>query len=69
MAETLGVVSSGMAVVSLAIQLAENIKKLKDFCQAVREAPDNLLRVIDELETLSSVLEGVDRSRLFWIPE
>jgi hypothetical protein len=27
------------------------------------------LRVIDELETLSSVLEGVDRSRLFWIPE
>ncbi|KAH7317327.1 hypothetical protein BKA65DRAFT_557532 [Rhexocercosporidium sp. MPI-PUGE-AT-0058] len=62
MAELLGVVSSGMAVVSLAIQAAESIEKLKSFYSLIQSAPEDILFAIDELETLSMVFEEVDRS-------
>lgn len=61
MAEALGLAASGFAVVSLAIQVAENINKLKAFISRVKDAPSDVLFVIDELETLSLVLEDVDR--------
>ena len=62
MAAILGVVSSGMAVVSLAIQVAESIQKVRSFCSFIQSAPDDILLAIEELEILSVVLEHVDRS-------
>jgi hypothetical protein len=40
MAEVFGVVSGDLGVVSLAIQIADSIKQLKDFYDLVKEAPD-----------------------------
>lgn len=62
MAEVLGVVASGMSVVSLAIQVAESINKLKAFYSLVQSAPTEILLLLDELETLSLILEDIDSS-------
>ncbi|KAH7319434.1 hypothetical protein BKA65DRAFT_102195 [Rhexocercosporidium sp. MPI-PUGE-AT-0058] len=62
MAEVLGTVASGFAIVSLAIQIAETIHKLKAFHSLMQSAPSDILLAIEELETLSMVLEDVDRS-------
>jgi hypothetical protein len=62
MAEVLGVVASGMSVVSLAIQVAESINKLKAFYSLVQSAPTDIILLLDELETLSLILEDVDSS-------
>ncbi|KAL2063621.1 hypothetical protein VTL71DRAFT_5426 [Oculimacula yallundae] len=62
MAEVLGTVASGFAVVSLAIQIAETIQKLRKFHSLMQSAPTDILFAIEELETLSMVLEDVDRS-------
>jgi hypothetical protein len=48
--------ASVVAVVSLAIQLAEGIQKLSEFWKAVQDAPTNVGMLFDELETLSTVL-------------
>jgi hypothetical protein len=61
MAELLGVAASGMNVVSLAIQIAESLKKLKDFCDLMKAAPEAIRVAIDEVETLSFILEDIDR--------
>lgn len=62
MAETLGAVASGFAVVSLAIQVAETINKLRNFYSLMQSAPADILFAIEDLETLSLILEDVDRS-------
>ncbi|CZT51960.1 uncharacterized protein RSE6_13187 [Rhynchosporium secalis] len=62
MAEILGTIASGFAVISLAIQIAGTIQKLKNFHSLMQSAPTDILFAIEELETLSMVLEDVDRS-------
>jgi len=62
MAELLGVVASGMSVVSLGIQIAESIQKLRAFYALVQAAPADILLPLDELETLSLILEDIDQS-------
>ncbi len=47
--------ASGMAVVSLAIQLGGNIKQLHDFWGSVKEAPDDIHTINTDLSLLSSV--------------
>jgi hypothetical protein len=61
MADPLSAIASGMSVVSLAIQVAENIKKLKDFCDLMKAAPEEIRLAIDEVETLSLIMEDIDR--------
>ena len=62
MAELLAVAASGISVVSFAIQIAESIQKLKYFYSLVQSAPTDILLLIDEIETLSLILEDIDRS-------
>jgi hypothetical protein len=62
MAELLGAVASGVGVVSFAFQVTESIQKLKAFYSLVRSAPAEILFLLDELETLSLILEDIDRS-------
>lgn len=61
MAEVLGVAASGISVVSLAIQVAESIKKLRDFCDLMKAAPEEIRLALDEVETLSMIMEDIDR--------
>ncbi|KAK4548262.1 hypothetical protein LTR36_010132 [Oleoguttula mirabilis] len=56
MAEILGAVSSAVGIASSALELAESIKKFKNFCVRVAHAPKNLQRTLREIEVLSSLL-------------
>ena len=56
MAEALSTVASGIAVVTVAVQLAESVKKLCDFWNSIKEAPEEIQAISLDLELLSSVL-------------
>lgn len=62
MAEVFGVVSGDLGVVSLVIQIADSIKQLKDFCDLVKEAPDEVRLALGEVEVLSLVLQDIEQS-------
>jgi hypothetical protein len=62
MAEVLGVVASGMSVMSLAFQVADSVKKLKDFCDFVKDAPEEIRLTLDEIEAMTLVLGDIDES-------
>lgn len=48
--------ASGFAVISLAIQLADGVKKLCDFWNSVKDAPEDIQGVIADLRLLLIVL-------------
>ena len=54
--EGLSAAASGIAVASIAIQLAESFEKLCDFWKSVQNAPENIRAISIDLELLSSVL-------------
>ena len=54
--EGLSAAASGIAVVSVAIQLAESFKKLSDFWKSIKEAPEDIRAISVDLELLSGVL-------------
>lgn len=49
--------SSVIAVVSLVIQLADSVNKIHEFLKTVRSAPAELTRLIEELDTLHTLLD------------
>ena len=51
--------ASATAVVSLAVQLADSIKKLYDFCESVHEAPEEVRNITADLKLLSAVLSEI----------
>ncbi|CAF9920432.1 hypothetical protein IMSHALPRED_004893 [Imshaugia aleurites] len=57
--EGLPTTASGLAVVSIAIQLAENFKKLRDFWISIKEAPEDIRAISVDLELVSSVLTQI----------
>lgn len=59
MAEVVGVV---VGVVSLGVQLAESVQKVKRFYNDVKDAPERLADVIDEIESLSDILIDLEGS-------
>ena len=59
MAEGLSTAASGVAVLSLAVQLVESVKKLCDFWNSIKEAPEDIQAISTDLELLSSALKGI----------
>ena len=59
MAEILGVVSGGFAVVSLALQLVDATQKLHTFWQSFEDAGSDVERIKDHLTTLHAVAATV----------
>ncbi|KAH7552477.1 hypothetical protein BM1_08428 [Bipolaris maydis] len=57
--EALSGVASGMAVASLSIQLIDSIATIKTFIRNVRDAQQELERLVDLLERLEALLEDV----------
>jgi hypothetical protein len=57
MAEVVGLV---MGAVSLGVQLAESVQKVKRFYDAVKDAPERLADIIDETESLSDILTEME---------
>jgi hypothetical protein len=62
MAEVLGVVASGISIASIAIQIGDSAFKLKEFWDTVKEAPEEIKYLIDEIETLSLILSDIGNS-------
>lgn len=56
------VAASGIAVVSLAIQLAQSIRRINQFWTSVTYAPDEVSRIRDDLDLLESILESIAES-------
>jgi hypothetical protein len=51
---------SGPGVASLALQIGDCVIRLKGFWDAVKEAPEEIKNLIEEIETLSLVLSGFE---------
>jgi hypothetical protein len=60
--EPLSGVSSVIAVVSLAIQIANSIKKLSNFFESVQGAPEDIRCLIEDLDLLTGVLEEIGQN-------
>ncbi|CAD6448806.1 b0dd9802-009d-4c6c-a18f-d0a4bb4da8d4 [Sclerotinia trifoliorum] len=54
--EGLSSASAAFAVISLAVQLAESVKKLVEFWQAIEDAPGDVSELFSDLELLSAFL-------------
>lgn len=52
MAEILGIVIGGVSIASFAVQIDDNALKLKNFWNAVKDAPDEVKYVIEEIGTI-----------------
>lgn len=59
MTEAFGIVASGMSVASLAIQIVENLNKVINFCESIREAPTDIQRILTELHILSNIVSNI----------
>lgn len=59
MAEVFGAAASGLGIAGVAFQLADGIKKFTDFCNAVRDAPDEIKDVVSELEDLHNLFAEI----------
>jgi len=58
----LGIAASGIGIASLALQVGDCIVRLKGFWDAVKDAPEEINHLIEEIETLSSVLSDFETS-------
>lgn len=57
--EGLSAAASAIAVVSLGIQLAENVKRLYDFWNSIKEAPEDVRAISADLKLLSSIFTRI----------
>jgi hypothetical protein len=60
----LGVAASALGVASLIIQVVDSISRLKSFCEAVKEVPEEIRHLIEEIEILGLVLTDINRLNL-----
>lgn len=52
----LGIIASGMGIVSFAIQISDSVLRLKIFFGSVKEAIEEIRYLIEEIQTLGLVL-------------
>lgn len=69
MAELLGTVASGISVAALAIQIGKSLIKLKCFWNTIKEVPEDIALLIEEIEDFNQLLleieESYDQAKLF----
>ena len=51
---------------SFAIQLADAVKKLSEFCSSVQDAPEDIKTIVRDLQTLSNILHEIEKERHRW---
>jgi hypothetical protein len=59
--EGLSAASSGIAVVSLSIQLVDSVREIRRFFRTLKDAPEELSRLLDLLEHLELMLENIGK--------
>jgi hypothetical protein len=60
MAEAFGVAAGAIGVVSLSIQLAESLHKVKSFYESVKNAPPQVAELIEEIEIMQDILGDLE---------
>jgi hypothetical protein len=60
MAEAFGVAAGAIGVVSLSIQLAESLHKVKGFYESVKNAPPQVAELIEEIEIMQDILGDLE---------
>lgn len=60
MAEVFGVAAGAVGVVSLSIQLAESLQKVKAFYASVKNAPLQVAELIEEIEIMQDILSDLE---------
>lgn len=61
MAEAVGLVGSIISIVTLASQIVKGVVVLKDFVDAARDAPDDIVITLNALEDLALTVADFDR--------
>jgi hypothetical protein len=59
MAEAFGIAAGAIGVVSLSIQIAESLQKVKEFYAAVKNAPPQVEELIEEIEIMQDILSDL----------
>jgi hypothetical protein len=57
----LSAAASGIAVVSLAIQLVDSVREIRRFFRTLKDAPDELDRLLDLLELMELMLGNIGK--------
>jgi hypothetical protein len=60
MAEVFGAVASGIGIAGVAAQAIDGIRKLQTFCNDVRDAPEEITYMTNELEILLGTIAGIE---------
>lgn len=60
MAEVFGAVASGIGIAGVAAQAIDGIRKLQAFCNDIRDAPEEIRYMTNELEILMSTIAGIE---------
>ena len=60
MAEVFGIAGGAIGAVSLSIQLAESLQKVKSFYAAVKNAPTQVEELIEEIEIMQDILSDLE---------
>lgn len=60
MAEVFGAVASGIGIAGVAAQALDGIRKLQSFCHDVRDAPEEIKYLTNELEILLGTIASID---------
>jgi translation initiation factor 2 alpha subunit (eIF-2alpha) len=60
MAEIFGAVASGIGIAGVAAQAIDGIRKLQTFCNDVRDAPEEITYMTNELEILLGTIAGIE---------
>ena len=65
----LSVAASGIAVASVALQLAGSVKQIYEFWNSIKEAPDEICAITEDLRVLSSILARIANEAQHHEPE
>jgi cell fate (sporulation/competence/biofilm development) regulator YmcA (YheA/YmcA/DUF963 family) len=60
MAEIFGAVASGIGIAGVAAQAIDGIRKLQTFCNDIRDAPEELTYMTNELEILLGTIASIE---------
>lgn len=63
MAEVLGIVASGISVGTLAAQIVNSVTKLKSYWNEIKEAPEDIKLLMEEIEDLQLLLTEMEQDR------
>jgi hypothetical protein len=66
--EVFAVAANVMAAVSLTLQLVGTVENIKEFWKEVRDAPEEVKKILCDLDLLKGILEGLTRVHVELFP-